>query len=307
MRKEFVDELCRMAEADPRIVVLTGDLGFGVFDEYRDRFGDRFYNVGVAEQNMVGLATGLAAAGMRPYAYSIATFASMRPFEFMRNGPVLHGLPVTLVGVGGGLDYGHNGPTHFALEDIGTMRMQPGMTVLAPADPAQAETAAMLTQELDGPAYVRLGKTQTVLPRLGGQLRLGRAELIGDGEDLAIVSYGTLAATALEIADLLEDRGLRTTVAIAASLAPPPLQDLEALLERVPAAVAIENHYPVGGVGSLLCELVAERGLDTRVIRRGIERMPLGVAGDPDFLYERQGLDATTLARELETALDLTT
>jgi transketolase len=305
MRNEFVEELCRLAEEDPSIVVLTGDLGYRAIDAFADRFPDRFFNVGVAEQNMIGLATGLAAAGMRPYAYSIATFASMRPYEFIRNGPVLHRLPVRVIGIGGGLDYGHNGPTHFALEDLGAMRMQPGLTVLAPADAEQARAATLLGNELPGPLYMRLGKAAGELPELGGRFRMGRAELIGEGEDLAIVSYGSLAARAMEVARTLDDRGLKATVAITACLAPAPLDDLEELLSRVPVAVAIENHYVTGGVGSLLCELVAERGLDCRVVRRGIGSPPQGVAGDPDYLYDQQGLSADRLATDLEGALEL--
>src|SRR3712207_7785086 len=114
MRLEFIKTLLEMAEEDARILLLTGDLGFLVLEPFRDRFPDRFFNVGVAEQNMVGLATGLAEAGFVPFTYSIATFAALRPYEFIRNGPVLHRLPVRMVGVGGGFDFGYNGLTHSA-------------------------------------------------------------------------------------------------------------------------------------------------------------------------------------------------
>src|SRR5215467_10225004 len=118
MRRAFVSTLVRLAEADRRILLLTGDLGF-------------------TEQNMLGIATGLADAGFVPFAYSIATFATLRPYEFIRNGPVLHQLPVRVAGVGGGFEYGHAGPTHHGLEDVGMMRLQPGLAVVAPADHAQ--------------------------------------------------------------------------------------------------------------------------------------------------------------------------
>src|SRR5256712_11111775 len=125
MRRAFVNTLVELAERDPRILLLTGDLGYVALEPFAERFPDRFFNVGVAEQNMVGLATGLAEAGFTPFVYSIATFASMRPYEFIRNGPVLHELPVRIVGMGGGLDYGPNGMTHYALEDVALMRAQP--------------------------------------------------------------------------------------------------------------------------------------------------------------------------------------
>src|ERR1700751_4301824 len=118
MRGAFVRALTELAERDSRIVLLTGDLGFMALEPFASKFPERFINVGVAEQNMVGLATGLAEAGFTPYVYSIATFASMRGYEFIRNGPVQHGLPVRIVGIGGGVDYGHNGLSHYALEDV---------------------------------------------------------------------------------------------------------------------------------------------------------------------------------------------
>src|SRR5689334_9912455 len=158
-------------------------------EPFADRFPDRFINVGVAEQNMVGLATGLAEAGFLPFLYSIVTFASLRPYEFIRNGPVLHHLPVRIAGVGGGFEYGSAGPTHHGLEDVGIMRIQPGLTVIAPADYRQTRTALLATWDLPGPVYYRLGKDdRTVVPGLEGQFELGRAQVIREGNDLLIVA-----------------------------------------------------------------------------------------------------------------------
>src|SRR3984893_10959470 len=131
-----------------------------VMEPFRERFPDRFINVGVAEQNMVGIATGLAEAGLRPYTYSIATFAALRPYEFIRNGPVLHHLPVRVVGAGGAFDYGTAGPTHHALEDLGVMRIQRGMAVVAPADHQQTTSALRATWDLPGPVYYPVGRDE---------------------------------------------------------------------------------------------------------------------------------------------------
>src|SRR5947209_176297 len=166
MRAAFVSSLVNLAERDPRIVLVTGDLGFMALEPCAEQFPDRFVNVGVAEQNMVGVATGLAEAGFIPFAYSIATFATLRPYEFVRNGPIAHQLPVRMVGVGGGLDYGHNGISHYALEDIAIMRAQPGMTVIAPADADQARSALDATWDLDRPIYLRLSKEGAAVPGL---------------------------------------------------------------------------------------------------------------------------------------------
>ncbi len=156
MRKEFLEELVALAEADERVMLLTGDLGFMVLEDFQKRFPERFVNCGVAEQNMVGVATGLAEAGFVPFVYSIATFSTLRPYEFIRNGPALHNLPVRIVGVGGGFDYGHNGITHFALEDYAVMRTQPAIATVVPADAAQARAALRATAELPGPVYFRV-------------------------------------------------------------------------------------------------------------------------------------------------------
>ncbi len=304
MRAEFARAMVDLAERDERVVLLTGDLGFTVLEPFAERHPERFYNVGVAEQNMVGLATGLAEAGLVPFVYSIATFASLRPYEFIRNGPALHEFPVRIVGVGGGLDYGHNGVTHYALEDVGVLRVQPSLTVLAPADPDQALGALAATEELPTPVYFRLGKEAKPVPGLEGRFALGRAEAIGEGDDVAIVALGTMASEAVEAARLLAERDVAATVVVVASVSPPPIEDLLDVLGRVRLALTVEAHYPRGGVGSLVCEVVAEHGLDCRVLRRGVDRMPRGVTGTQRYLYEVFGLSGPQLANCVIEALE---
>ena len=296
MRNAFVSTLVELADRDERVVLLTGDLGFTVLEPFAERFSDRFFNAGVAEQNMVGVATGLAEAGYTPYIYSIATFASMRAYEFIRNGPVLHRLPVRIVGVGGGMDYGHNGMTHFALEDVAIMRTQPALTVVAPADPEQVRTALAVVQAIPGPVYLRLGKASTPVPGLGGRFELGRAEFIGNGEDVALVALGPMAASAIEAAELLGRRGVGATVAIVSSLNPSPVEDLATLLGSVPLALAAEAHYENGGLGSLVAEIIAEQGLGCRLVRAGVRSMPAGVTGSTEYMFDRFGLSGERLA-----------
>src|SRR5687767_5357547 len=155
MRESFIDALSELASNDRRVLLLTADLGYTVLERFADRNPDQFFNVGVAEQNMVGLATGLAEAGFIPFVYSIATFATLRAYEFIRNGPVLHRLPVRIVGVGGGFEYGSAGATHYALEDVGALRMQPDLCLIAPADFEQADRALRATWNLSSPVYYR--------------------------------------------------------------------------------------------------------------------------------------------------------
>ena len=303
MRNEFVNELVKLAEADERVMLLTGDLGFMVLEEFEQRFPDRFVNCGVGEQNMLGVATGLAEAGFVPFAYSIATFATLRPYEFIRNGPALHELPVRIVGVGGGFDYGHNGVTHFALEDYAVMRTQPRVTTVAPADAPQARAALHATAELPGPVYYRVSKRGDEIPGLDGHFELGRLSVVREGGDVAIFAIGSIAHEATAAADLLAERGIEATVALVPSFNPSPIEEIAALLEEMPAALTVEAAYRDGGLGSLVAETIAERGLACRLLRAGVTRMPGGETGSQSFLEDRHGLTAPHLVKQLEQAL----
>jgi transketolase len=297
MRKAFAEALVELAGRDDRVVLLTGDLGYTVLEPFAERFPDRFYNVGVAEQNMVGLATGLAEAGFVPFCYSIATFGTLRPYEFIRNGPIAHELPVRIVGVGGGFDYGENGLTHYALEDVALMRVQPRMTVVAPADDDQTRAATASTAELAGPVYLRVAKAGDAVAGLEGRFRLGRAELLGDGTDVAVVSLGAAAREAVDAAARLGAEGVDATVAVVSSFNPSPLEDLRDLLARVPLAVSVEAHYVDGGLGSFVAETIAEAGLDCRLVRCGVRTMATGESGSREYLQERHGLTPAAIAR----------
>jgi len=303
MRNAFVDELVTLAEADERVMLLTGDLGFMVLEEFQSRFPDRFVNCGVGEQNMVAVATGLAEAGFVPFAYSIATFSTLRPYEFIRNGPALHNLPVRVVGVGGGFDYGHNGVTHFALEDYAVMRTQPNITTVAPADAPQARRALQATADLPGPIYFRVSKRGDELPGLDGRFELGCLAIVREGADAAILAIGSIAHEAVAAADLLAERGIDVAVAVVPSFNPSPSEEIAALLDGMPAALSVEAHYRDGGLGSLVAETIAERGLGCRLLRAGVTRMPGGEAGSQQYLEDRHELSAPHLAAQLARAL----
>lgn len=297
MRRTFISTLADLAEQDSRILLLTGDLGFMAIEPFTTRFPDRWYNIGVAEQNMVGIATGLAEAGFIPFVYSIVTFATLRPYEFIRNGPIMHQLPVRIIGVGGGVEYGHNGLTHYGLEDIGVMRPQPGISIIAPADYEQTRTALTATWNLPGPIYYRLGKDDRIqVPGLAGQFELGRVQLVREGTDVLVLALGGIASEVVAAADRLRDQhGMACTVALVASIAPPPVADLVALLANKPLVFTVEAHYTVGGLGSLVAEVVADHGLACRVVRSGFTTMPDGTSGSQHYMQHRHGLSAEAL------------
>jgi transketolase len=302
VRNAFARALVEVAEDDQRVMLLAGDIGFSVLEPFAERFPDRFINAGVAEQGMVGLATGLAEAGLIPFVYSIATFAALRPYEFIRNGPLLHSLPVRIVGVGAGLDYAFNGVTHFALEDVAVMRAQPGMTILAPADPEQTGAVVHACTAIEGPVYLRIGKSSVAIPGLAGSFALGHLSLLSAGQDVAIVAMGSIAEEAVRARELLAELGIRAAVAVVSSVQPAPTEELVALLGQVPLAVTVESHYRSGGLGSLVAEVIAEHGLDCRLMRRAVQTMPR-VAGSLSYLHALNGLSAPALAASIEQAL----
>jgi transketolase len=292
-----MDTLLEIAARDDRICLLTGDLGFSVVERFAERFPRRFFNVGVAEANMIGLATGLALEGWIPYAYSIATFASMRAYEQLRHGPVLHGLPVRVLGIGGGFAYGHAGVSHFALEDYAIMRAQPGLTVIAPADPEQTRRAIRATYDLPGPIYYRIGKGgNDPIPALGGRFSLDGVECLGEGRDVLVVTTGGIAVEALEGVALAEREKTRCTTAIAATLSPSPVAALKELLGRFSAVVSVEEHYATGGLSSLLSEVIAEWGVAKRFRSLAVRSVPSGVSGSQRFMWGATGLTRAHVA-----------
>lgn len=296
MRLQFVKTLMEMAEQDERILLLTGDLGFKVLEPFREIFPRRFFNVGVAEQNMVGLATGLAEDGFVPFIYSITTFVSLRAFEFIRNGPIYHNLPVRIVGVGAGYDYGHAGATHHALEDLGVMRTQPNLTIVAPADHQQTATALIATKDVEGTVYYRVGKDSLkVVPGLEGRFELGRAQVCREGNDLLFIATGSITSEVVAAADTLAEQGVTSTIMVVASLNPPPIHDIAEMLSRFPAALTVEGHYTVGGLGSLVSEIAAERAINCRIVRCGVSQAPDGTTGSSDYLNHRHGISARAL------------
>lgn len=298
MREAWARTLLELAERDSRILLLTGDLGYMVLEPFAERFADRFINAGVAEQNMVGMASGMAEAGFLPFLYSIATFASLRAYEFVRNGPVLQGLPVRIAGVGGGFEYGPAGPSHYGLEDVGVMRLQPGLTVIAPADHEQARSALLATWDLPGPVYYRLGKDdRSTVAGLSGRFRVDQAEVVREGRDALLLVMGSIAGEAIAAAETLSARyGVEAGIAVVSVLHPLPRAALRELMKGYPLVVTVEAHCVHGGLGSAVCETVAEAGLTCRVARCGVEESAGGLTGSQAFLLRRFGLDAESLA-----------
>ena len=303
MRITFAETLTELAAVDRRIVLLTADLGFEALDAFVSCHPDRFFNVGVAEQNMIGLATGLAEAGFIPFVYSIVPFAIFRAYEFIRNGPVQHNLPVRIVGVGAGFEYGSNGFSHYGLDDLAMTRVHNALAVLAPADFRQTHSILMATWNRPGPIYYRLGKDQrTSVPGLEGRSTWDAPELVREGSSVLLVTTSSISAEAASVAEDLEARGISTALVVTAQINPFPRAAIATLLGRFRLVATIENHFPSGGLGSAVAEVIAERGAASRLMRFGAAGEIDGRSGSTEFMHQTRGLSRAHMVETIAAA-----
>jgi transketolase len=298
MRDAFFAELAEMAAADPRVWALTADLGINLFDETERAAPGRVLNVGIAEQALIGVSAGLAYAGKVPFAYSIAPFATSRPHDQIRVDVAMTHANVKIVGVGGGAAYGYLGPTHHAIEDLALMRGLPGMTVLAPADPAETLRATRAAADLEGPVYLRLGKNgePSLLPE-DAPFEIGRAALLREGDDVTIASTGPMLAEALDAADRLAAAGVDASVLHFATIKPFDRDALAACAARTGTVVTIEEHSIVGGLGSAVAEALAEDGVPAQLRRVGLRDEFAFAVGSREHLLGEYGLTGNHIAR----------
>lgn len=304
MRKAFVASLVELAHQDERIVLLTADLGFMVLEPFRDAFPDRFFNVGVMEQEMIGIATGLAMNGFIPYVYSITTFATLRCYEFIRNGPALHNLPVRIVGIGTGVDYAFDGLSHFALEDLALMRTLPNLGIISPADSVQAANAVKATWDLPQPIYYRLSKNDALsVPKLNGAFTYGEIDLIKQGKDCVIISTGSLTSDTYQAAVTLEQNGIHCAVVVVSTIQPLNPKQIVHLLSGYKYVFTCEPALAQGGLGSLMSEIVTTNNLGCEVIRMGLAHTMGDRVGSQTFLHIQKHVTAEDLIRTITAKL----
>ncbi len=295
MRNNFFKAIYELAEKDDKIVFITGDLGYKLYDPFAKRFPDRFLNAGVAEANMVGVAAGLALEGFKPFIYSIVPFATLRCFEQIRNDIVMNNLNVKIVGVGGGYAYGHNGPTHHAIEDVAVMRTLPNMTIVAPGDPQEAYRATHALGEYVGPGYLRLSRSgEPAAHKDGLNFQLGKAIVINDGnDDTCILSTGSMLSTAIELGDKLKKWfGYSPTVISVPTIKPLDKETILKHCSKSSLVVVLEEHSVVGGFYSAIAEWFIEDQITIPVKHFGIPDFYTKDVGDQDYLKNLVGLSA---------------
>src|SRR5438093_2241481 len=296
MRGAFRDAICELAAADERIWLLTGDLGYTVLERFYERFPARFVNVGVAEQNMTGVAAGLALSGHIVFTYSIGNFPTLRCLEQVRNDICYHRADVKIVTVGGGLAYGSLGMSHFATEDLAIMRALPEMTVVAPGDPVEVEQLVPQIVARNGPVYLRLGRAgEKPVHDPGADVVLGRLTRARPGSDVLLLTVGGMLPVALEAAALLEGDGLDAEVVSVHTLKPLDATGIGALAARFPVVVTCEEHGALGGLGGAVAEVLLEAGITPTFRRFALPPgFPAGV-GSQEYLRTANGIDARAL------------
>jgi transketolase len=290
--------LTQLAAQDKRIYLLVGDLGFGVADDFRRRFPGRFLNVGVAEQNMTGVAAGLALSGKIVFTYSIANFPTLRCLEQIRNDICYHNANVKVVAVGGGLSYGPLGPSHHATEDLAMLRALPNMTVVAPGDPLEAGQATSAITLHPGPCYLRLGRAGESNVHQQLEFTLGKAVLIRRGNGVSLIATGGMLALANEAAARLEAEGIRAGLWSMHTLKP---LDTRAVLEAASTGlvVTLEDHSAIGGLGSAVAELLCEAGYAGRFCRIALPDAFAPCAGSAAYLRRIYGLDVDSIVQRI--------
>jgi transketolase len=296
MRKAFAETLTALATRNDRVAFVTGDLGFQVFDDFQARFGPRYVNVGVAEAQMIYTAAGMAMEGWRPVAYSIASFATARPFEQIRYCVAYPGLPVVLVGAGRGYLYSTSGVSHHAGDDLALMTSLPGMTVVAPGDPE--EVAQLLPQlfELPGPSYLTVGRFGEPDYAALEPAVLGKARKLRDGGRVALLCTGEIANEALRGVDLLAPEGILPAVYQVHTVKPLDEEILVALANSAETLIVVEEHVPSGGLWAAVASWMARTGAFIRTVRLGApDSFALGNLKQ-DELRRRFGLDAHAIA-----------
>ena len=291
MRTSFIDCLVKRAEVDERIFLITADMGFSVFEPFMEKFPDRFINAGVAEQNAVGMASGLALSGKTVYVYSIIPFITMRCFEQIRLDVAYVNANVRLVGVGAGLTYGPMGSTHHSIEDIAIMRSLPNMTVCCPGDPVETRSLIEESFDFDGPIYFRLGKKGE--PNIHAEdtvVKIGRAVTVTKGPDAALITTSNMLARGREWVERWAREGKRATLLSMPTVKPLDKSAIEGLIEKGMPIITLEEHNIIGGLGSAVAEVIAESGKPVAFKRIAINDTYSHHIGDHEFLREKFGL-----------------
>ena len=306
MRNTFAKVLLEEAKKNKKLIFLTGDLGFSVFEEFHKECPDQYINAGVAEQNMTGVAAGLAMEGMLPVIYSIIPFVTMRNFEQIRNDICYQNLNVKIVAVGAGFSYGSYGHTHHGLEDIGIMRTLPGLTILCPGDPIEARHATKAMFKYVGPTYLRLGKGgEPTVHENEPEFTIGKAIELSKGRDITIITTSNMLSRGNEARLDLISKGYSVGLVSMHTVKPLDVGFLLKLADKTGLIVTLEEHSLIGGLGSAAAEVFVDNNIHIQLLRFGVPDRFTKKNGSRAILQGENGLSRDQIILSIERRIQL--
>lgn len=299
MRNAFARHITAFAQQDQRVVLLSGDIGNNLFNDFKAANTDRFINCGIAEQNMMGVAGGLAMQGLRPVVYTIAPFTTTRCLEQIKIDACYHNVPVVIVGTGAGLSYADLGPTHLTCEDIAILRVLPNLTIFCPSDPDELRSGLAAALQSPNPVYIRLGKKgEPALHAAPPTVVLGQALTIKNGSDVCFVSTGTITAEVVKAAGILETAGISARVESFHTVKPLDHARLAEVFAGFDLVVVVEEHSRIGGLGSAVAEwaMGCEERPRAALLAIGIEDRFMHEVGSQTYARHLFGLSGAQIA-----------
>jgi len=306
MRNAFAQELTVLAQQDERIVLLSGDIGNRMFDNFKECCPRRFFNCGVAEGNMMSMAAGLALSGMRPVVYTITPFVTTRCLEQIRVDVCYHKQPVVIVGVGGGLAYASLGATHHSCEDIGFLRLLPNMSVICPGDVTETRGALKAAFACDHGVYIRIGKKgEPQVHPTDVEVQLGRSIVVSRGSQVSLISTGNLLPIAIDAAEMLKRVGVDVGVTSMHTVKPLDTDFLSRTFASHPLVVTLEEHSVLGGLGGAVAEWLSEqKAFESQLLKIGTADHFLHEAGNQQHARECYQIDAASISKRIQLALE---
>ena len=301
MRDNFINALINLAENDKEIVLLTGDLGFGVFEKFESSFPGQYFNVGVAEQNMIGLATGLALEGKKVVTYSIGNFGILRCLEQIRNDACYHDANITISANGGGFSYGSLGMSHHTTEDLAILRALPNMSVVAPctADEAGEAITAMIMN--GGTGYLRLDKTSAKDCLSKEPFVIGKSRRYKEGKDITLIATGSILGEANTASVELKKLGIEARVVGMHSIKPIDVDEITDAVSNTGGIVTVEEHNKDGGLGSAIAEVCMDLGMiPSKFLRIGLENKYSSIVGTQQYLRSRYDMDSKAITHKVK-------
>ncbi|MCB9094326.1 MAG: transketolase [Halobacteriovoraceae bacterium] len=295
MRDHFIKKLSELVETDDKVLLITGDLGFGVFDKYREKFPEKFINAGIAEQNMAGLATGMALEGFKVFIYSIGNFSTLRCLEQIRNDACYHNACVNVVSIGGGFSYGQLGMSHHATEDLSILRSFP-MDVFVPSNFNEVEQITEYMANNPGTKYLRLDKDTG--PQDQAKIEIGKPRQVSEGDDLTFVVSGGIYKECVAASEKLKEKGLNARIILVHSLNSPDTGLIERAARETKGVITVEENTVRGGLGGYIAENLLENGIVPGFFKRiGLREGFSSVVGSQTYLRKHYKMDADYITK----------